>query len=285
MAAFPPPLACDAHVHVVGPRARFPLAPGRTYTPMDAPAAALAAMLERLRLARVVLVQPSFYATDNACLRDALARLPGARGVAVLAPDTPAAELDALQAQGVRGLRVNIATAGSAPIATIKAAITAVASLCVQHGWHVQLFVPAQAIEPLAPLLRDLPVDSVFDHFGLIAPGADNGALRGLQNLLESGKTWWKISGAYRISDDPNDARIGPLARALCQANPERVVWGSDWPHTPRHHLHKGGREVELPYQPIDTAGLLALLPRWLEDDALMHRVLVYNPAKLYGFM
>ena len=285
MAAFPPPLACDAHVHVVGPRARFPLAPGRRYTPMDAPAEALAAVLGRLGLARVVLVQPSFYATDNACMIDALARLPGSRGVAVLAPATPAATLDALQAQGVRGLRVNIATSGTAPIETVKAAIAATASLCARHGWHVQLFVPAEAIAPLAPLLRDLPVDSVFDHFGLIAPGADNGALRALQALLESGKTWVKISGAYRIGDDPNDARIGALARALCQANPERVVWGSDWPHTPRHHLHNGGREVELPYQPIDTAGLLTLVPRWLQDDALVRRVLVDNPARLYGFL
>ncbi len=253
---FPPPLSCDTHVHVVGPKARFPLAPERSYTPRDAPADALAAMLDRLGLERVVLVQPSFYGTDNACMLDGLARLPGARGVAVLAPLTPAAELDALHARGVRGLRVNIATAGSAPIEAIAGAIATAARLCERHGWHVQIFVPAMAIVPLASILHDLAVDSVFDHFGLIAPGGDTATLHALEGLLASGKVWVKISGAYRIGDDLNDPRIGRMARALCAANPDRVVWGSDWPHTPRHQLHTGGREVELPYQDIDTRRL-----------------------------
>jgi 2-pyrone-4,6-dicarboxylate lactonase len=284
MADFPPPLSCDAHVHVIGPKRRFPLTSEHRYTPRDAPAAELAAMLGRLGLQRVVLVQPSFYGTDNACMLDAMARMTAARGVAVLTPQTPAAELDALQAQGVRGLRVNIATAGGADIDTIKARITAAARLCERHGWHVQMFVAATAIAPLAPLLTALSVDSVFDHFGLIAPGGGNGALRALQALLESGKVWVKISGAYRIADDPNDLRIGPLARALCAANPERIVWGSDWPHTPRHDLHAGHREEELPFQAIDTHGLLQLVPQWLQDDALVRRVLVDNPARLYDF-
>ena len=145
-------------------------------------------------------------------------------------------------------------------------------------------FVSADAIASLAPVLRDLPVNSVLDHFGLIAPDAANGALRALTGLMETGKVWVKISGAYRISDDPNDPRIDPLARTLCKANPERIVWGSDWPHTPRHDLHKGSSEEELPFQNIDTRGLLDLLPRWLQDDALIERVLVSNPARLYGF-
>jgi predicted TIM-barrel fold metal-dependent hydrolase len=102
--------------------------------------------------------------------------------------------------------------------------------------------------------------------------------------LLEGGKTWVKISGAYRIAADPNDPRIGPLARALCAANPERIVWGSDWPHTPKHDLHKADAAAELPFQAIDTRGLLDLVPRWLEDDALVKRVLVDNPARLYDF-
>ncbi len=131
---------------------------------------------------------------------------------------------------------------------------------------------------------RSLPVDTVFDHFGLIVPGTTDGPLRALCDLLESGKVWVKISGAYRIAADPNDIRIGPLAKTLCQANPERIVSGSDWPHTPRHDLHTGGSEVELPFQDIDTRGLLDLVPTWLEDDALVQRVLVHNPARLYDF-
>ena len=284
MAGFPPPKSCDSHVHVIGPKGRFPLAPGHRYTPKDALAAELAAMLDRLGLQRVVLVQPSFYRTDNTCMLDCMAQMPSSRGVAVLAPETSAAELDALHAHGVRGLRVNIATGGGAPIDTIKAGIAAAARLCERHGWHVQVFVGADTIEPLAPFLRSLPVDTMFDHFGLIAPGTNGGPLRALCGLLESGKAWVKISGAYRIAADPNDIRIGPLAKTLCQANPERIVWGSDWPHTPPHDLHTGGSEVELPFQDIDTRGLLDLVPTWLEDDTLVQRVLVDNPARLYDF-
>ena len=280
---FPPPNSCDCHVHVIGPKARFPLPANRRYTPSDATAAELAAMLKRLGMTRVVIVQPSFYGTDNACTLDGIAQLGNARGVAVLPAQVPEAELDTLHKQGIRGLRLNIATAGGAPIETIKEKLNAAARLCEHHGWHVQLFVSADVIEPLAPLLRTLPVDSVFDHFGLIAPGTANGALRALQRLLESGKTWVKISGAYRINNDPNDTRIDPLARVLCKANPERIVWGSDWPHTPPHTIQKP-LDQESPFQDIDTRGLLALLPRWLEDDALIARVLVSNPAKLYDF-
>ena len=280
---FPPANSCDCHVHVIGPKGRFPLPAKRRYTPSDATAAELAAMLKRLGMARVVIVQPSFYGTDNACTLDGIAQVGNARGIAVLPAQVSAAELDALHKQGIRGLRINIATMGEEPADSIKAKIASAAKLCERHGWHVQMFVNASTIEPLTPLLRSLPVDSVFDHFGLLAPGTTNGALRALQGLLERGKSWVKISGAYRISDDPNDARIDPLARALCKANPERIVWGSDWPHTPPHTIQKPLGQ-ESPFQNIDTHGLLDLLPRWLEDDALIARVLVSNPAKLYGF-
>jgi predicted TIM-barrel fold metal-dependent hydrolase len=251
---------------------------------MDAPAEALSDMLARLGLERVVLVQPSFYGTDNACMLDAMERVPAARGVAVLPPKVVSAELSALHARGIRGLRVNIATYGTTSLADMRAGITAAARLCEPHGWHVQIFVPAGAIEPLMPLLLDLPVPTVVDHFGLNAPGPEGPALRALLQLLHSGKAWVKISGAYRIADDPHDPRIGSRARRLCAANPERIVWGSDWPHTPRHDLHKPALDEELPFQDIDTRGLLDLVPRWLEDAALVRRVLVDNPAVLYDF-
>jgi predicted TIM-barrel fold metal-dependent hydrolase len=280
---FPPANSCDCHVHVIGPKVRFPLPANRRYTPSDATVAQLAAMLKRLGMTRVVIIQPSFYGTDNACTLDGILQVGNARGVAVLPGKVPQAELDALHRQGIRGLRINIATVGGAPLDEIKAKVAAAAKLCAAHGWHVQLFVSPDVIAPLAPTLHSLPVDSVIDHFGLIAPGTTGGPLRALQGLLESGKTWVKISGAYRISNDPNDARIDPLARALCKANPERIVWGSDWPHTPPHTIQKP-LDQESPLQDIDTRGLLDLLPRWLEDDALIARVLVKNPAKLYGF-
>src|SRR3569832_174067 len=248
-AQFPPPGSTDCHVHVIGPKARFPLAKKRTYTPMDATTAQLAAMLRRLGLDRVVLVQPSFYGTDNACMIDCMAALPGSRGVAVLPAEVPGSELDDLHKAGVRGLRVNIATGGTASVDQMRVDIAAAAKLCARNGWHVQIFVPASVLAPLSATLRALPVDTVIDHFGLIAP------------------------------EKPGDA-----ADTLVAPNPERAVWGSDWPHTPRHDVRKPGEAEELPFQDIDTKGLLALVPRWLGDDALVKRVLVDNPARLYGF-
>jgi len=284
-ARFPPPGGCDCHVHVIGPKRRFPLARERRYTPMDAPLSDLAAMLARLAVERVVLVQPSFYRTDNSCLLDALAGLEHARGVAVLPPQVAEAELASLHAQGIRGLRVNVATSGSAPVETMRRDIEAAARLCERNGWHVQIFVPSNAIEPLSPILLALPVPTVIDHFGLIAPGPETAALRALMLLLQSGKVWVKISGAYRIADDPADPGIGPLARRLCDANPERVVWGSDWPHTPRHDARPPQvGDAELPFQTIDTRALLDSVPRWLGDERRVAQVLVSNPARLYGF-
>lgn len=281
---FPPPGACDCHVHVIGPKDRFPLAGDRRYTPKDALVSELAAMLARLGLDRVVLVQPSFYRTDNSCMLDAMAQFDEVRGVAVLPPRMSDDELDALDDAGIRGLRVNIASTAGGSLDVIHKDIEAAARLCERHGWHVQIFIASELIEPLTPTLLELPVATVIDHFGLIAPGVETNALRALLLLLESGKIWCKISGAYRIADDPTDAGIGPLARRLCGANPERIVWGSDWPHTPRHDGRSHGRDEEQPFQPIDTRALLDLVPRWLGDETLVKRVLVSNPARLYGF-
>ena len=281
---FPPAGAADCHVHVIGPKARYTLVKDRRYTPMDAPTANLAAMLKRLLLDRVVLVQPSFYGTDNACMLDCMAELPGSRGVAVLPAEVPGAELDDLHRRGIRGLRVNIATGGTAALDIMRRDILAAATLCARNGWHVQIFVPSPVLALLAPTLRALPVPTVIDHFGLVTPDDESGALSELLGLLDSGKIWVKISGAYRIAADPFDPRIDPLARRVAAANPERVVWGSDWPHTPKHDLRKPGESAELPFQDIDTKGLLALVPRWLEDDALVRRVLVTNPQRLYDF-
>lgn len=285
---FPPPNACDCHVHVVGPNDRFPFSRDRVYTPMHASVADLKAMLGKLGLERVVLVQISVYGFDNACMMTALDALPNARAVAVLPDDAPGSQLDDFHRRGVRGLRLNIATGGNASLDSVRARLRAAAALCARNGWHVQMFIGADLVEALAPLIMELPAPVVIDHFGKIAPGSDdsiqkNGALRNLLRLLESGRGWVKISGAYRIADDPNDPRIGPLARQIVAANPDNVVWGSDWPHSSDH---RGAelRLTEVPYRDIDTRGLLDLLPRWLEDDALIAKVLVANPARLYGF-
>jgi predicted TIM-barrel fold metal-dependent hydrolase len=285
-AHFPPAGACDCHVHVIGPKQRFPLAPNRAYTPKDAVCADLAALLARLRLDRVVLVQPSIYGADNACMLDALAELKEhARAVAVVAPDIPGSQLDDMHRLGVRGLRVNIATGGAASPAHMAAQLAEAARMCARNGWHVQAFLGSAAVEALVASIRQLPVPLVIDHFGLLAPGSeDSGAARALMSLLESGQAWVKLSAVYRISDDPLDPGAGPLARRLAHANPERIVWGSDWPHTPPHNSAHTTDNVEADYRDLDTAGLLDAVRAWFGDTTMQRRVLVDNPARLYGF-
>ena len=283
-ANFPPAGSCDSHVHVIGPKSQFPLAPERSYTPMDAPAGELRSMLARLHLDRVVLVQPSFYRADNSCMLAAMAEIKNCRGVAVLPAKVSDAELDDLDDQGIRGLRVNIASVGAASLDAVREQLFAAARLCERHGWHVQMFVEAETLERIAPTLLELPVHSVIDHFGLIPPGTSGGPLRALTRLLQSGNVWVKISGAYRTAEDPFDPLLGPLARMLADANPDRIVWGSDWPHTPGHGPNRRDPSRELPFQNQDTLGLLNLVPQWLGDDKLVRKVLVSNPARLYGF-
>jgi predicted TIM-barrel fold metal-dependent hydrolase len=285
--SFPPPGACDCHVHVIGPKLWFPLAPDRSYTPPDATLGQLRDMLARLGLERVVVVQPSIYGADNACTLAAVDALGyAARAVAVLAPDTPGSDADELHRRGVRGLRVNVVSSLRASADAVREPLDATAALCARNGWHLQAYIPAEALEPLAPTLLALPVPVVIDHFGLIPAHAQSEPqLRALLDLLESGRVWVKLSAPYRIADDPFDPATAPLARRLAAANPERVVWGSDWPHTPPHGGHAVDDDRELPYRDLDTAALLALVREWFAgEEAMIARLLVENPARLYDF-
>jgi predicted TIM-barrel fold metal-dependent hydrolase len=186
----------------------------------------------------------------------------------------------------VRGLRVNVASVAADTLDAVRTRLGTAAALCARNGWHVQTFLPAAAIEPLAATLTELAVPAVIDHFGLVTPDAvDSPAAGQLVRLLQTGRIWVKLSAPYRIADDPADAGIGPLARKLAGANPDRVVWGSDWPHTPAHGHDNVGDDEEMPYRDLDTAALLGLVQRWFEGDArAVTRVLVHNPAELYGF-
>lgn len=285
---------CDCHVHVVGPKDRYPLPPGRSYTPPDAALPALTAMLDRLGLARVVLVQPSFYGTDNRCLLDALDALGArARGVAVVAEDASPAELDEFHRRGVRALRINVVSTGPSAWPALQRRIAAYAALCARNGWHLEMFNTAPAIAALAPTLRRLPVPVVIDHFGLIDPARPNdGAARAIIDLLDHGHVTIKLSAPYRITADAFDPRVGALARRLAQTNPQQILWGSDWPHTPGHGAP--GRDqsrnpepghAETPYRAIDTRALLTAMTEWLADDPdVRDDMLVRNPAVRYGF-
>ncbi len=285
--AFTPPRgACDCHVHVVGPKRRFPLAARRSYTPMDAPLAKLRAMLARLCLERVVIVQPSFYGTDNSCMVAALEELGAvARGVAAVAPGTGPAEIDALHKAGVRGIRLNMASLGTATVEGLTGLLRDTAQLCERHAWHIQLFVHAEIIAALAPVLGSVEVPVVIDHFGLVRPADIEGpAARTLLDLLTSGRVWVKLSAPYRIADDLDDPRIGALVQRLINANPERLVWGSDWPHTPVHSASPVHDDGEMPYRDIDTQKLLQRMAAWCPEQRRLEDILVRNPARLYDF-
>ena len=261
--------ACDCHVHVFGPAARFPLSPHRTYTPPDASIDELLAMQTRLGLERVVIVHPSPYGTDNSCTLDALKRLGDrARGVAVIDGNTA---LEGMHEIGVRGVRVNLQTAGVSDPAAAQRLLDDTAARVAPLGWHVQTFAKVALLKKLK---IELPVPLVVDHFGLCADRQD---LAWLSERLRAGRTYVKLSAPHRV---PMDA--GRLARALIAANPERCLWGSDWPHPSTHGVRKLS-EVQ-PFDRIDDLAALGRVRGSIADDALFRKMLVDNPARLYDF-
>jgi predicted TIM-barrel fold metal-dependent hydrolase len=266
-----PPGACDAHCHVFGPAARFPYAPERSYTPADAPKEALAALHARLGLSRAVIVQASCHGTDNSAMLDAIAAAPHARrGVAMVPGDVSDAALDTLHAGGVRGVRFNFVRhlGGQQDVPSMHRIIASVAP----RGWHVVLHMDAPDIAALAPMMRALPLPFVIDHMGRVDAGLGphQPALDALIELTKLERCWIKVSGAERISDPPFAAAI-PIARRIMEAAPDRVLWGTDFPH-PNLRIA------------VDEADLVDLVPAFAPDEAARRRLLVDNPARLYGF-
>ena len=285
---FPPANSCDSHLHVVGPQVNYPLTAKRAFTPPDAPLPELIAMHKRLGIERLVLIQTSVFGYDNRCMLDGLSKLgKRARGVVIVPDNTSTTELDEMHQLGVRGIRINI-TEEPHSVAEIALKIASTVKLCQRNGWHLQIFLRADKLTALASTLAKLPIDCVIDHFGLIPPqDVPHAAENALVELLEAGRTWVKISGAYRVGDDTHndfkDPKIGAMARRFYRANPERVVWGTDWPHTPVHGA-VAVNDQESPYRDIDPANLLEELRLWFNDTSAMEQILVHNPAKLYAF-
>jgi len=274
-----PPGACDCHNHVFGPAARFPYAPERQYTPPDAPLERFQRLLAVLGLERAVIVQPSIYGSDNACTADAIARLAGrARGVAVVDPAIDRAGLLALDRAGFRGLRFNLIHPGGG---TPLDALEALAGKAAEVGWHVQIYLRGRLLPELEARLASLPAPLAIDHMGHMEPGQGLGqpGVRALLRLVETGRVWVKLC-PYRtdLAGFPW-AEAGSLARALASAAPERLVWGTDWPHP-----DIAGAAPGIPGPMPNDADLLDALGEWLEDQALIGRILVDNPEALYGF-
>jgi predicted TIM-barrel fold metal-dependent hydrolase len=277
--------ACDCHVHVFEP-ARFPLAARRTYTPATATVADLAQFLDTLGLSRVVLVQPSPYGIDNRLLLQALAELgPRARGVAVIDWNFTAADLRGMHASGVRGARLNLETYGDVDPGVIEKLLMQTAEQVGGLGWHIQIHARLPLVAAIAPVLARLPTPVVLDHFAYAATdlGREREAREVVLGLMASGKVYVKLSAAHRIGVTGDGQAATPLARAFISANPGRVLWGSDWPHTgsgPR--ALRDPARIE-PFEPIDDGLALRRLARWTSAQE-RELILVGNPAALYDF-
>jgi 2-pyrone-4,6-dicarboxylate lactonase len=270
----PPPGACDAHCHVFGPASRFPFAPTRAYTPPDAGVDELRRLHDRLGLDRAVVVQASCHGTDNAALVDALRRGEGSyAGVAMIDDTTGDDELDELHDAGVRGARVNfVAHLGGAPD---LGRFDRMAARLATRGWHVVLHFDAADLAAYAGLLDRMPCPYVIDHMARVdaTAGLDQVPFRALLGLLTDDRCWVKVSGAERLTagGPPPYDDVVPFARALIAAAPDRVLWGTDWPHPNVRHMP-------------DDGDLVDLLAEFAPDEATRNRILVDNPERLYDF-
>jgi 2-pyrone-4,6-dicarboxylate lactonase len=263
--------ACDAHCHVFGPGDKFPYAANRRYTPADAPKEMLAALHAHLGIDRAVIVQASCHGADNAAMLDCIASDPKRyRGVAIVDDSFTEADYDRLDRGGVRGVRFNfVKHLGGAPdMAVFNRVIDRVKT----RGWHVVLHVNAPDIVPLSDMIRRLPLPFVIDHMGRVpsAAGVEQPPLRALIELSRLENCWIKVCGSERISMPPYAAAV-PIARALVEASPTRVLWGTDFPHPNATHA-------------ADEADLVDLVPQFVADALAQKRLLVDNPARLYGF-
>jgi predicted TIM-barrel fold metal-dependent hydrolase len=262
-----------------GPAQRFPYTGDRSYTPPDAPLEKYLGMLDTIGFARGVLVQGSAHGRDNSAMLDALERRPDRlRGVAVADSDISPADLRAWDHLGIRGLRFNhffrdgqLHYRGGVSLAAAER----LAPLMAELGWHLQLWIDVKDLPETIPVLKSLGLPVVIDHMGRTdaSAGTSTEGFLSLSRAVGDGWCWAKLSGAHRISRDaPDYPDARPFHEALVRANPERLVWGGDWPH-PRV-------EGEMP----DAGHLFELFQMWTPDRATQQRILVTNPAKLYGF-
>jgi predicted TIM-barrel fold metal-dependent hydrolase len=281
-----PALACDCHTHIFGEAAKFPFAARRGYTPPPALPAEMRAFHRGLGVERVVIVTPSVYGTDNAATVYGLREIgPSARGIAVIDDRTTERELDAMAKVGVRGIRLNLANAGIDDPAEGRRRFSRAAERMKARGWHIQMFARLGVITGIRDLVMESPVPVVFDHFGgaKAAGGVGQPGFSDLLSLVKAGGAYVKISGAYRASAlAPDYADATPLAQALIAANADRVVWGTDWPH-PDGDSGRPFTEVSPPV-PVDDGRLLNQLPVWAPSAEVRRKILVTNPARLYGF-
>lgn len=279
---------CDCHMHVFGPPGRYPGAPNRSYTPTEKGLEDYQPIARRVGIERVVIVQPSAYGTDNRCTLDALRqRGEATRAVVVVDPGVSDEDLIAMDRLGVRGIRLNAVTPGGANSDDLDGQVRRLAARIEHLGWHIQLYAEPDLLPELVPAVSESPVPIVFDHMGgarAMGTTVDPG-FRTLLHLLGEARCWVKLSGADRVAGQDEDfTTAAPFARALIATNPERLLWGSDWPHLGNHAAAAGRVAPAAHYRGVPEAALLAALAGWTADPAILRRILVDNPARLYGF-
>lgn len=269
-----PPGACDTHCHVFGPGGVFPYAETRKYTPPDAPKVKLRKLHDGLGIERAVIVQASCHGTDNRAMLDAIATSEGRyRGVCNADETFTEEEFVELHAGGIRGVRFNfVKHLGGAPdLDKMRQIIDKVAHL----PWHVELHFDAKDLLEYESVLDDIPLPVVMDHMGRtpVADGADQAPFQALLNKLKDSESLWvKVSGSERISaEGPPFSDAVPFARACIEIAPDRVIWGTDWPHP------------NVKFMPND-GDLVDLIPQMAPDPEIQQKLLVDNPARLFGY-
>jgi 2-pyrone-4,6-dicarboxylate lactonase len=270
----PPPGATDTHAHIFGPVARFPFSAERSYTPEECTAEDYATLLGAIGFQRAVLVQGGAHGTDNRAIVDAIARSRGnCRGVAVIAPGLGPDGLDALHESGVRGVRLSTMSGSGIPFSQLEPLAAEVDDL----GWHVVLhFKEASELLDIVPVLERIRNPFVLDHMARITAdeGVSSAPFRAILGLLETNRCYVKLASMYRLSSEPYPHRdLLPMIRAVVAARPDRVIWGSNWPHPIHYHG----------VMPND-GDLVDLIPLWVPDPIDQQKMLVDNPAELYGF-
>ena len=281
--------ACDCHVHVFGDPQRYQFFAGRVDTPEPATVNDLLKLHQALHVDRVVVVQPSVYGTDNSCMLDGLKQLGArARGVAVIDEKTPESALDMMSKAGVRGIRLNLATAGISDPAVARQRFQYGVERIKARKWHIQINTQPTVIEAISDLVLASPVTIVVDHFGgaTAAAGLSQPGYKALLNLVKNGNAYVKISGAFDLMSKqaPDYPDVMPFARALIAANPQRILWGTNWPHPDSNRVPgRKNTDIALPI-PTDDGQMLNALVVWVPETMTRRAILVDNPARLYGF-
>jgi 2-pyrone-4,6-dicarboxylate lactonase len=276
-----PPGSCDAHFHVFGSAERYPVGGVNEklrYTPPLAPLEDYLAHARPLGFERFVFVQPSAYGRDNSCMLDAMRALPGNRGIVDIDQDAPDSLLAELDAVGVRGVRINVSPVKPREegfAAAMRPRIERLDARCAELGWHLDFLLPGWLTQEHMGALRRLRCQFSLAHMGmfLARDGVGQAGFRQLLDLLRhgDGRAWVKLTGTYRMSTAQNFTDVDPMVAVLLEAAPDRLIWGSDYPH-----LSFADK--------VGTVALFNLLHRWAPDDATKRKILVDNPARLFGF-